>query len=206
MCACSEASQKCLPFRAETSVSPNWVHPTPGPTSPEESPSFSLRGEAQGQQTPQLEEDQRAWQRLEQLLLGQVRGLGRGGHWGGWKEVCHSDPLPPCQLEELKQQLDLQDGMGQLHLGVVSCLAVHMQGRGEGPRLSRESKGLPLLQGATDSEKRVQHLTLENEALKQSLILTQDLLRHWGPGPHTRAPQVFSLAAAVLCSLTFLHT
>ncbi|XP_053786057.1 kinesin-like protein KIFC2 isoform X6 [Desmodus rotundus] len=110
--------------------------PTPaGPTSPEESPSFSLRGEAQGQQTPQLEEDQRAWQRLEQLLLG--------------------------QLEELKQQLDLQDGMGQLHLGV----------------------------GATDSEKRVQHLTLENEALKQSLILTQDLLRHWGPGPHTRAPQ-----------------
>ncbi|XP_037022399.2 kinesin-like protein KIFC2 isoform X2 [Artibeus jamaicensis] len=110
--------------------------PTPtGPTSPEESPSFSLSGEAQGQQAPQLEEDQRAWQRLEQLILG--------------------------QLEELKQQLDLQDGLGQLHLGV----------------------------GATDSEKRVQHLTLENEALKQSLILTQDLLRHWGPGPHTRAPQ-----------------
>ncbi|XP_045716781.1 kinesin-like protein KIFC2 isoform X2 [Phyllostomus hastatus] len=110
--------------------------PTPaGPTPPEESPSFSLRGEAQGQQASQLEEDQRAWQRLEQLILG--------------------------QLEELKQQLDLQDGLGQLHLGV----------------------------GATDSEKRVQHLTLENEALKQSLILTQDLLRHWGPGPHTRAPQ-----------------
>ncbi|XP_036904719.1 kinesin-like protein KIFC2 isoform X3 [Sturnira hondurensis] len=105
------------------------------PTSPEESPSFSLRGEAQGQQVPQLEEDQRAWQRLEQLILG--------------------------QLEELKQQLDLQDGLGQLHLGV----------------------------GATDSEKRVQHLTLENEALKQSLILTQDLLRHWSPGPYTRAPQ-----------------
>ncbi|XP_045716784.1 kinesin-like protein KIFC2 isoform X5 [Phyllostomus hastatus] len=105
------------------------------PTPPEESPSFSLRGEAQGQQASQLEEDQRAWQRLEQLILG--------------------------QLEELKQQLDLQDGLGQLHLGV----------------------------GATDSEKRVQHLTLENEALKQSLILTQDLLRHWGPGPHTRAPQ-----------------
>ncbi|KAM5313306.1 kinesin-like protein KIFC2 isoform 1-T5 [Glossophaga mutica] len=110
--------------------------PTPaGPTSPEESPSFSPRGEAQGQQASQLEEDQRAWQRLEQLILG--------------------------QLEELKRQLDLQDGLGQLHLGV----------------------------GATDSEKRVQHLTLENEALKQSLILTQDLLRHWGPGPHTRALQ-----------------
>ncbi|XP_054446583.1 kinesin-like protein KIFC2 isoform X2 [Pteronotus mesoamericanus] len=110
--------------------------PTPaGPTSPEESPSLSLRGEAQGQQAPQLEEDQRAWQRLEQLILG--------------------------QLEELKQQLDLQDGLGQLHLGT----------------------------GATDSEKRVQHLTLENEALKQSLILTRHLLRHWGPGSHPRAPQ-----------------
>lgn len=54
-----------------------------------------------------------------------------------------------------------------------------------------------VLQGATDSEKRVQHLTLENEALKQSLTLTRDLLRHWGPGPRARAPQVFSLAAIV---------
>lgn len=107
-----------------------------GSTSQEESPSLSPRGEAQGQQPPQLEEDQRAWQRLEQLILG--------------------------QLEELKQQLELQEEeLGRLRLGV----------------------------GATDSEKRVQHLTLENEALKQSLTLTRDLLRHWGPGPRTRAPQ-----------------
>ncbi|XP_039702077.1 kinesin-like protein KIFC2 isoform X7 [Pteropus medius] len=111
--------------------------PTPaGPTSLEESPSLSLRGEAQGQQPPQLEEDQRAWQRLEQLILG--------------------------QLEELRQQLELQElELGRLRLGV----------------------------GATDSEKRVQRLTLENEALKQSLTLTQDLLRHWGPSPSARAPQ-----------------
>ncbi|XP_036089103.1 kinesin-like protein KIFC2 isoform X2 [Rousettus aegyptiacus] len=107
-----------------------------GPTSLEESPSLSLRGEAQGQQPPQLEEDQRAWQRLEQLILG--------------------------QLEELRQQLELQEeALGRLRLGV----------------------------GATDSEKRVQRLTLENEALKQSLTLAQDLLRHWGPSPPARAPQ-----------------
>ncbi|KAF6269705.1 kinesin family member C2 [Rhinolophus ferrumequinum] len=111
--------------------------PTPaGATSQEESPSLSPRSEAQGQQPPQLEEDQRAWQRLEQFILG--------------------------QLEELKQQLELQEEeLGRLRLGV----------------------------GATDSEKRVQHLTLENEALKHSLTLTRDLLRHWGPGPPARAPQ-----------------
>uniref|UniRef100_A0A452QPZ7 Kinesin-like protein n=1 Tax=Ursus americanus TaxID=9643 RepID=A0A452QPZ7_URSAM len=104
--------------------------------SQEESPSLSPSDEAQGQNPPQLEEDQRAWQRLEQLILG--------------------------QLEELKQQLELQEEeLGRLRLGV----------------------------GATDSEKRVQHLTLENEALKQSLSLTRDLLLHWGPGPSTRAPQ-----------------
>ncbi|XP_074172644.1 kinesin-like protein KIFC2 isoform X8 [Rhinolophus sinicus] len=111
--------------------------PTPaGATSQEENPSLSPRSEAQGQQPPQLEEDQRAWQRLEQFILG--------------------------QLEELKQQLELQEEeLGRLRLGV----------------------------GATDSEKRVQHLTLENEALKQSLTLTRDLLRHWDPGPPARAPQ-----------------
>ncbi|XP_045633274.1 kinesin-like protein KIFC2 isoform X2 [Ursus americanus] len=111
--------------------------PTPvGSPSQEESPSLSPSDEAQGQNPPQLEEDQRAWQRLEQLILG--------------------------QLEELKQQLELQEEeLGRLRLGV----------------------------GATDSEKRVQHLTLENEALKQSLSLTRDLLLHWGPGPSTRAPQ-----------------
>ncbi|XP_007464595.1 PREDICTED: kinesin-like protein KIFC2 [Lipotes vexillifer] len=111
--------------------------PTPaGSPSEEESPSVSPRREAQGQQPPQLEEDQRAWQRLEQLILG--------------------------QLEELKQQLELQEKeLGQLRVGV----------------------------GATDSEKRVQHLTLENKALKQSLSLTRDLLLHWGPAPPNRAPQ-----------------
>ncbi|XP_014652716.1 PREDICTED: kinesin-like protein KIFC2 [Ceratotherium simum simum] len=111
--------------------------PTPaGSPSQEESPSLSRRGEAQGQQPPQLEEDQRAWQRLEQLILG--------------------------QLEELKQQLELQEEeLGRLRLGV----------------------------GTTDSEKRVQHLTLENEALKQSLSLTRHLLLHWGPGPPPRTPQ-----------------
>ncbi|XP_044100666.1 kinesin-like protein KIFC2 isoform X2 [Neovison vison] len=111
--------------------------PTPvGSPSREESPSLSPRDEAQGQNPPQLEEDRRAWQRLEQLILG--------------------------QLEELKQQLELQEEeLGRLRLGV----------------------------GATDSEKRVQHLTLENEALKQSLSLMRDLLLHWGPAPSTRAPQ-----------------
>uniref|UniRef100_A0A8C0L452 Kinesin-like protein n=1 Tax=Canis lupus dingo TaxID=286419 RepID=A0A8C0L452_CANLU len=100
-----------------------------------ESPPLSPRDEAQGQNPPQLAEDQRAWQRLEQLILGQV---GVRKRW----------PQLPVSLE-----------------------------------------GFSLRQGATDSEKRVQHLTLENEALKQSLSLTRDLLLHWGPGPSTRAPQ-----------------
>ncbi|XP_075815793.1 kinesin-like protein KIFC2 isoform X2 [Microtus pennsylvanicus] len=92
--------------------------------------------ETQELQPPQLEEEQRAWQRLEQLILG--------------------------QLEELRQQLEQQEEeLSRLRLGV----------------------------GATDSEKRVQHLTLENEALKQSLSLTRELLLHWGPGPLSRAPQ-----------------
>ncbi|KAL6081274.1 hypothetical protein STEG23_037555 [Scotinomys teguina] len=92
--------------------------------------------ETQEHQPPQLEEEQRAWQRLEQLILG--------------------------QLEELRQQLEQQEEeLSRLRLGV----------------------------GVTDSEKRVQHLTLENEALKQSLSLTRDLLLHWGPGPFPRAPQ-----------------
>ncbi|KAK7801226.1 hypothetical protein U0070_015403 [Myodes glareolus] len=92
--------------------------------------------ETQEPQPPQLEEEQRAWQRLEQLILG--------------------------QLEELRQQLEQQEEeLSRLRLGV----------------------------GATDSEKRVQHLTLENEALKQSLSLTRELLLHWGPGPLSRAPQ-----------------
>lgn len=116
-----------------------------GLPSQEESPSFSLMGEAQGQQPLQLEEDQRAWQRLEQLILG--------------------------QMEELKQQLEVQEEeLGRLRLGV----------------------------GATDSEKRLQYLTLENEALKQSLSLTRDLLLHWGPGRLTRAPQVSCFLGATV--------
>ncbi|XP_074208850.1 kinesin-like protein KIFC2 isoform X2 [Camelus bactrianus] len=116
-----------------------------GTPSQDESPSLSPRGEAQGQQPPQLEENQRASQRLEQLILG--------------------------QLEELKQQLELQEKeLGQLRLGV----------------------------GATDSEKRVQYLTLENKALKQSLSLTRDLLLHCGPGPLSRAPQEEAEALAEL--------
>ncbi|KAL0599071.1 Kinesin-like protein KIFC2 [Plecturocebus cupreus] len=127
-----------------TQPAPRVGPPIPdGSASQEESPSHlsAVPGEppgdeAQGQQPLQLEEDHRAWQRLEQLILG--------------------------QLEELKQQLDQQEEeLGRLRLGV----------------------------GATDSEKRVQHLTLENEALKQSLSLMRDLLLHWGPGPPTRASQ-----------------
>ncbi|XP_057592741.1 kinesin-like protein KIFC2 isoform X4 [Hippopotamus amphibius kiboko] len=120
--------------------------PTPaGSPSQEESSSLSPRSESQGQEPLQLEEDQSAWQRLEQLVLG--------------------------QLEELKQQLELQEEeLGQLRLGV----------------------------GATDSEKRVQHLTLENRALKQSLSLTRDLLLHWGPAPPTSAPQEQEDAEALL--------
>ncbi|EPY78101.1 kinesin family member C2 [Camelus ferus] len=131
--------------KARELFSPNWVHLTPGTPSQDESPSLSPRGEAQGQQPPQLEENQRASQRLEQLILG--------------------------QLEELKQQLELQEKeLGQLRLGV----------------------------GATDSEKRVQYLTLENKALKQSLSLTRDLLLHCGPGPLSRAPQEEAEALAEL--------
>ncbi|XP_012503555.1 PREDICTED: kinesin-like protein KIFC2 isoform X2 [Propithecus coquereli] len=108
-------------------------HPSPdGSPSREESPSHL----SEVQEEAPEDEDQRAWQRLEQLILG--------------------------QLEELKQQLEQQEEeLGRLRLGV----------------------------GATDSEKRVQHLTLENEALKQSLSLTRDLLLHWAPGPLPRAPQ-----------------
>ncbi|XP_032704213.1 kinesin-like protein KIFC2 isoform X7 [Lontra canadensis] len=131
--ALSQGTQPALEGQCPTAV---------GSPSQEESPSLSPRDEAQGQNPPQLEEDRRAWQGLEQLILG--------------------------QLEELKQQLELQEEeLGRLRLGV----------------------GFSLRQGATDSEKRVQHLTLENEALKQSLSLTRDLLLHWGPAPSTRAPQ-----------------
>ncbi|PNJ08088.1 KIFC2 isoform 2 [Pongo abelii] len=85
-----------------TQPAPRVRPPSPdGSTSQEESPSHfaavpgePLGDEAQGQQPLQLEEDQRAWQRLEQLILG--------------------------QLEELKQQLEQQEEeLGRLRLGVV---------------------------------------------------------------------------------------
>lgn len=95
---------RCPPyFRQESSVSPNWVYPTPGPTCLEESPSLSLRGEAQGLQPPQSEEDQRAWQRLEQLILGQVRSPGGTGNGGGLEgrrcSTLYPFPLPAGRAE-----------------------------------------------------------------------------------------------------------
>ncbi|XP_069847751.1 kinesin-like protein KIFC2 [Dipodomys merriami] len=129
-----QGTQPALPVQLPTidgSLSPEENSSCPTPVL-NEAPT----GEAQGRQPSQLEEEQRAWQRLEQLILG--------------------------QLEELRQQLEQQEEeLGRLRLGA----------------------------GATDSEKRVQHLTLENEALKQSLSLTRDLLLHWGPSPSTRPPQ-----------------
>nr|XP_039320340.1 kinesin-like protein KIFC2 isoform X1 [Saimiri boliviensis boliviensis] len=86
-----------------TQPAPEVGAPIPdGSTSQEESPSrlAAVPGEppgdeAQGQQSLQLEEDHRAWQRLEQLILG--------------------------QLEELKQQLEQQEEeLGRLRLGVAS--------------------------------------------------------------------------------------
>lgn len=68
----------------------------------------------------------------------------------------------------------------------------------EGTSLQVSPEGFLLSQGATDSEKRVQHLTLENKALKQSLSLTRDLLLHWGPAPNTRAPQVSCFLAETI--------
>lgn len=60
----------------------NWAHPSPGSLSQEESSSQPTpildevpRDETQEHQPPQLEEEQRVWQRLEQLILGQVRNV-----------------------------------------------------------------------------------------------------------------------------------
>lgn len=80
--------------------------------------------ETQELQPPQLEEEQRAWQRLEQLILGQVRESGAVGT--GWVR----DPkrngilsLTPPQLEELRQQLEQQEEeLSRLRLGVVRLL------------------------------------------------------------------------------------
>lgn len=82
----------------------NWTHPSPGSLSQEESSSQPTpildevpRDETQEHQPPQLEEEQRVWQRLEQLILG--------------------------QLEELRQQLEQQEEeLSRLRLGVVRFL------------------------------------------------------------------------------------
>lgn len=52
--------------------------------------------------------------------------------------MLHPVPLPPSQLEELKQQLDLQEeGLGHLHLGVVRLLGWAQVGAGRGARAIR---------------------------------------------------------------------
>lgn len=117
---------------------------------------------------------------------------------GGEEEMLHAVSSSPSQLEELKQQLELQEEeLGRLRLGVVGRRWGSRRGWRETPDSQVRLQGFSLRQGATDSEKRVQHLTLENEALKQSLSLMRDLLLHWGPAASTRAPQVSSLATTV---------
>ncbi|XP_032112303.1 kinesin-like protein KIFC2 isoform X3 [Sapajus apella] len=129
-----------------------------GSTSQEESPSHlaAVPGEppgdeAQGQQSLQLEEDHRAWQRLEQLILG--------------------------QLEELKQQLEQQEEeLGRLRLGVVRLRGIWQGGAwrvvSERPSLSsllaptlpqEEAEALVELQG------RLQEAQDTTEALRAQL-------------------------------------
>ncbi|XP_054947209.1 kinesin-like protein KIFC2 isoform X3 [Physeter macrocephalus] len=121
--------------------------PTPtGSPSQEESPSISPRGEAQGQHPPQLEEDQRAWQRLEQLILG--------------------------QLEELKQQLELQEKeLGQLRVGVEQEEAealLQLRGRLQEAQDTTEALRVQLgvqevqLQGLRGALRQLQQETEEN--------------------------------------------
>ncbi|XP_042779859.1 kinesin-like protein KIFC2 isoform X2 [Panthera leo] len=119
--------------------------PTPAGSPPqEESPSLSPRGEAQGQNPPQLEEDQRAWQRLEQLILG--------------------------QLEELKQQLELQEEeLGRLRLGVEEAEAlVELQSRLQEAQDTTEALQVQLgvqevqLQGLRGALRQLQQETEQN--------------------------------------------
>ncbi|XP_006879472.1 PREDICTED: LOW QUALITY PROTEIN: kinesin-like protein KIFC2 [Elephantulus edwardii] len=79
------------------------------------------------------------------------------------ERACHRfEQLIQGQLEELRQQLEQQEKeLRRLRLGV----------------------------GATDAEKRVQHLCLENQALRQSLTLMQELLLRWAPGLPSRDQQ-----------------
>lgn len=56
--------------------------------------------------------------------------LRRKPDWGGreWKEMFHPVLLPPSQLEELKQQLEVQEEeLGRLRLGVVRLLGAGLQ-------------------------------------------------------------------------------
>ncbi|XP_042829597.1 kinesin-like protein KIFC2 isoform X2 [Panthera tigris] len=119
--------------------------PTPAGSPPqEESPSLSPRGEAPGQNPPQLEEDQRAWQRLEQLILG--------------------------QLEELKQQLELQEEeLGRLRLGVEEAEAlVELQSRLQEAQDTTEALQVQLgvqevqLQGLRGALRQLQQETEQN--------------------------------------------
>nr|XP_058899234.1 kinesin-like protein KIFC2 isoform X3 [Kogia breviceps] len=121
--------------------------PTPtGSPSQEESPSISPRGEPQGQHPSQLEEDQRAWQRLEQLILG--------------------------QLEELKQQLELQEKeLGQLRVGVEQEEAealLQLRGRLQEAQDTTEALRVQLgvqevqLQGLRGALRQLQQETEEN--------------------------------------------
>ncbi|XP_037588364.1 kinesin-like protein KIFC2 isoform X3 [Cebus imitator] len=142
-----------------TEPAPRVGPPIPdGSTSQEESPSrlAAVPGEppgdeAQGQQSLQLEEDHRAWQRLEQLILG--------------------------QLEELKQQLEQQEEeLGRLRLGVVRLRGTWQGGAwrvvSERPSLSsllaptlpqEEAEALVELQG------RLQEAQDTTEALRAQL-------------------------------------
>ncbi|XP_048949152.1 kinesin-like protein KIFC2 isoform X3 [Canis lupus baileyi] len=119
--------------------------PTPaGSPSQEESPPLSPRDEAQGQNPPQLAEDQRAWQRLEQLILG--------------------------QLEELRQQLEVQEEeLGRLRLGVEEAEAlVELQSRLQEAQDTTEALQVQLgvqevqLQGLRGALRQLQQETEQN--------------------------------------------
>ncbi|XP_020946092.1 kinesin-like protein KIFC2 isoform X4 [Sus scrofa] len=121
-----------------------------GSPSQEESPSHSPRVEDQGQQPPRLEEDQRAWQRLEQLILGQEEAGALVELQGQLQEAQDTTEalrvqlgVQEVQLQGLRgalQQLqqdteqncrrELQQMRGQL-AGLRACMASLRQGCGD---------------------------------------------------------------------------
>lgn len=115
---------------------------------------------------------------------------------GGWERTGRKCPtLCPSLLSAGRAEASAGiAGAGAGSAAPGSGEAAGVGAGGGGPECAPDSQVSPesflLCQGATDSEKRVQHLTLENSALKQSLSLTRDLLLRWGPGPPSRAPQV----------------